>query len=105
VASDGRGIPSQVARKIELARCLAGRPRLLLLDDVFDVLDPPSKRDLLARLLSREARWTVVVVSHDAQVLAACDRVVVLRDGAVACSGSFDELRRTDAYFRELAKA
>jgi ABC-type bacteriocin/lantibiotic exporter with double-glycine peptidase domain len=104
LASDGRGLPSQVARKMELARCLAGRPRLLLLDDVFDVLDPPSKRDLLASLLSRDASWTLIAVTHDAQVLAACDRVVVLRDGAVACSGPFDELRRTDAYFRELAR-
>jgi len=104
VTSDGRDLQSQVARKVELARCLAGRPRLLLLDDVFDVLDPPSKRNLLARLLSRDASWTVVAVTHDAQVLAACDRVVVLRDGKVACSGTFDELRRTDPYFRELAR-
>jgi ABC-type bacteriocin/lantibiotic exporter with double-glycine peptidase domain len=103
VASLGRGLPSQVARKVELARCLAGKPRLLLLDDVFDVLDPPVKRDLLARLLKRDASWTVVTVTHDAQVLAACDRVVVLRDGAVACDGPFEELRRSDPYFRELS--
>lgn len=103
VASLGRGLPSQVARKVELARCLAGKPRLLLLDDVFDVLDPPVKRDLLARLLKRDASWTVVTVTHDAQVLAACDRVVVLRDGAVACEGPYEALRQNDPYFRELS--
>ncbi|MCC6773951.1 MAG: ABC transporter ATP-binding protein [Gemmatimonadaceae bacterium] len=103
VASDGRGIPSQVARKMELARCLAGRPRMLLLDDVFDVLDPPSKRRLMSNLLSPDAPWTVLAVSHDPQVLAACDRILVLRDGAVASSGTYEELRRSDPYFRELA--
>ncbi|MEP7383599.1 MAG: ATP-binding cassette domain-containing protein [Gemmatimonadota bacterium] len=105
IASNGRGIASQAARKIELARCLAGRPRLLLLDDVFDVLDPSSKRDLLANLLSRDTPWTLIAVTHDPQVLAACDRVIVLRDGKIAGSGSFDELRRSDPYFRELARS
>lgn len=102
IASDGRALPSQVARKVALARCLAGRPRLLLLDDVFDVFDSPVKRDLLARLLRRDASWTVITVSHDARVLQACDRVVVLRDGMVACDGAFDALRANDPYFREL---
>jgi len=102
IKSLGRGLPSQVARKVELARALAGRPRLLLLDDVFDVLDPPVKRDLLARLLRPDASWTVVVVTHDAEVMGACDRVVVLRDGEVACEGPFAALRRDDPYFREL---
>ncbi len=105
ILSGGRGIPSQVARKLELARCLAGRPRLLLLDDVFDVLDPPSKRDLMRRLMDRDARWTLLTVSHDAQVLAACDRVIVLRDGVVAATGTFEALRQADPYFRELAQA
>lgn len=103
IASGGRGLPSQVARKIELARCLAGKPRLLLLDDVFDVLDPPVKRDLLARLLKRDASWTVVTVTHDAEVMAACDRVLVLRDGEVAGEGTFNVLRQHDQYFRDLS--
>lgn len=105
VLSGGRGLPSQVARKLELARCLAGRPRLLLLDDVFDVLDPPSKRDLMSRLMRRDAPWTLLTVSHDAQVLGACDRVIVLRDGVVAAAGTFAALRASDEYFRELAQA
>lgn len=102
VASGGRGLPTQVARKIALARCLAGKPRLLLLDDVFDVLDPPVKRALLTRLLKRDASWTVITVTHDAEVMAACDRVVVLRDGEVACDGPYEALRQTEAYFRDL---
>lgn len=103
LASLGRGLPSQVARKLELARCLAGKPRLLLLDGVFDVLDPPVKRALLQRLLRRDASWTVVAVTHDAEVMAACDRVIVLRDGEVACDGPYDVLRESDPYFRDLS--
>ncbi len=102
IQSMGRGLPTQAARKVELARALAGRPRLLLLDDVLDVLDPRVKRDLLARLLRPGTPWTVVAVTHDTEVMAACDRVVVLRDGAVACDGPFATLRQDDPYFRQL---
>lgn len=100
--SMGRGLASQVARRVELARALAGKPRLLLIDDVFDVLDPVVKRDLLARLLRKDAPWTLVVVTHDPEVMAACDRVVVLRDGAVFADGPFAALREADPYCKEL---
>lgn len=100
--SMGRGLASQVARRVELARALAGKPRLLLIDDVFDVLDPVVKRDLLARLLRTDAPWTLVVVTHDPEVMAACDRVVVLRDGAVFADGPFAALREADPYCKEL---
>lgn len=100
--SMGRGLASQVARRVELARALAGKPRLLLIDDVFDVLDPVVKRDLLARLLRKDAPWTLVVVTHDPEVMAACDRVIVLRDGAVFADGPFAALREADPYCKEL---
>ncbi|MEO7966284.1 MAG: ATP-binding cassette domain-containing protein [Gemmatimonadaceae bacterium] len=102
IRGQGRAMPAQVAHKLELARALAGHPRLLLLDDFFDNLDPVDKRALLPAIVGPSAPWTVVTVTHDPLVLAACDRIVVLRDGAVACTGPFDELR-DNAYFRELA--
>lgn len=104
VASSGRGLPSHVARKVELARCIAGGPRLLLLDDVFGPLDPPTKRELMERLLGRDAPWTVMTVTHDPQVMAVCDRVIVLREGAISSTGTLDELRDTDPYFRALVQ-
>ncbi len=102
--SAARGLPSQIARKIEFARALAPRPRLLLLDDVFDPLDPANKRAMVGVLLRPDSPWTVVTVTHDAQVLAACDRVLVLRDGRFVGAGTFDDLLRTDSYFRELIR-
>ena len=104
VRSAAHGLPSQVSRKVEIARALAGRPRLLLLDDVFDQLDPTTKREMLSALLRTDAPWTILTVSHDAQVLAACDRVIVLRDGQFVSVGSYEELRTTDSYFRELGR-
>lgn len=90
----GESLPSQVARKLALARALAGRPTLLLFDEFFHHLEPEFKRDLLGRLMRRDAGWTIVAASHDPVYLAACDRILVLADGRVAREGSLESLLR-----------
>ena len=85
-------LPSNAARKIALARALAGRPSLLLFDEFFHHLEPVFKRELLERLLHRDAGWTVIAVSHDPIYLAACDRIHVLSEGRVVREGTFETL-------------
>jgi ABC-type multidrug transport system fused ATPase/permease subunit len=100
----GAPLPSHAARKLALARALAGRPSLLLFDEFFHHLEPVFKRELLERLLRRDAGWTVVAVSHDPIYLAACDRIYVLSEGRVAREGTFETLL-ADASFAARMKA
>lgn len=66
------------AVRLGVARALAGRPRLLVLDGVLDGLDPRDCPDLVPRLFDRAAPWTLVVVTRDPALIARCDRVVDL---------------------------
>ncbi|MCF8481661.1 MAG: ATP-binding cassette domain-containing protein [Rhodospirillum sp.] len=71
-------------QRAALARALARRPSLLLLDEPFSSLDPETRRQLWAEVggLRRTLGMTALVVTHDpeeARVLA--DRVIYLRDG------------------------
>ena len=69
-----------------LARALATRPRLLLLDEPFGALDALTRLDMQALLASiwKRERFTVVLITHDvSEALKLADRVLVLRDGAV----------------------
>ena len=74
------GGPFSASRRaaLTLARALAGRPRLLVLDGVLDALDLRSCPALLPRLFDRAAPWTLVVASADPDVIRACDRVIDL---------------------------
>lgn len=71
------------AYRLVLARALAGRPRLLLLDETLDQLDPKAKRSITKRLFDRAEAWTLLVATHDPDVMRAADEVLVLDDGRV----------------------
>jgi branched-chain amino acid transport system ATP-binding protein len=90
-------IPTGTARLLELARCLAGDPKLLLLDEPSSGLDESETAafGMLLTELAAEGRG-IVMVEHDmALVMAVCDDIHVLDFGRVIASGP-PALVRTD---------
>ena len=83
---------------LELARALAARPRLLLLDEVLSGLTPSEINDAIALVRSiRERGTTIVFVEHVMRaVMALADRVVVLDHGVVIGEGLPDDVMRQE---------
>src|SRR3954464_6735003 len=73
-------------QRVAIARALINRPRVLLADEPTGNLDSASARDVMALLRAAhdERGQTIVLVTHDARVAARADRVLAMRDGAVA---------------------
>jgi putative ABC transport system ATP-binding protein len=72
-------------QRVAVARALAVRPDLLLADEPTSELDEVSRDHVVGELRAEARRGAVVVIaSHDRDVLAACDRVLWLADGAVS---------------------
>lgn len=87
-------------QRVALARALVSSPRALLLDEALSALDEPlrDRLRLELRALTRAANLTVLHVTHDrTEALALADRVVVLDQGAVAQSGTPEEVVRAPA--------
>jgi phospholipid/cholesterol/gamma-HCH transport system ATP-binding protein len=93
-ADDGDKFPAELSggmtKRVALARALALDPALLFLDEPTSGLDPiaAGEFDLLIRTLQRTLGFTVFMITHDLNTLAAvCDRVAALADGRIAAIG------------------
>jgi putative ABC transport system ATP-binding protein len=85
--------PSQLSggqqQRVAIARALANRPDVLLADEPTGNLDTESARQVLALLREQHrAGQTIVMVTHDARVAAAADRLLVMEDGKFAASNA-----------------
>jgi ABC-2 type transport system ATP-binding protein len=82
-------------QRLGLAAALLRRPRLLILDEPTNGMDPAGIRDLRAALRHLAHRGlAVILASHDmAQAEEICDSVTVLNRGRIAFAGSLDRMR------------
>lgn len=78
------------AQRVTVARALVTRPSVVFADEPTATLDRATGRAVMVLLLqaAQTARSSVLVVTHDPEVAAQCDRTVRLRDGIVAVEGA-----------------
>jgi branched-chain amino acid transport system ATP-binding protein len=96
-------LPFATQKRVELARALIGRPKLLLLDEPAGGLNHAEVGDLerLLRRLHIECRLSILLVEHHMSlVMRVSDKVVVLEQGAVIADGSPDQVCRDPAVIR-----
>lgn len=90
-----RNLPYGSQRRLEIARALASRPRLLLLDEPAAGMNPKEKSGLAQLVSAIRARGvTVVLIEHDMSVvMKVCDRITVLDGGETIATGTPAEIR------------
>jgi len=76
LASDGLPLSPNDISRLSIARAIAGRPRLLLVNGMLDRLELQSCPELVDSLFDRGAPWTLVIVTARDDVKNRCDRVV-----------------------------
>jgi ABC-type multidrug transport system fused ATPase/permease subunit len=89
------------AQRVALARLLVLEPQVACLDDLSSALDPATEAAILGHLRDRRD-LACLAVSHRRGVLAAADRIVVLRDGRVEAVGSLEQLLQGSAELRAI---
>lgn len=92
-------LPSELSggqqTRVALARALAIKPKLILLDEPFSALDAVLRDELRTEVvgLLRELGSTAILVTHDREeALVSSDRVILMRDGQVAQDGTPEEV-------------
>jgi ABC-type lipoprotein export system ATPase subunit len=83
----GAALPHELSggelQRVAIARAIAHKPRLLLADEPTASLDSATAHQLIEMMfgLGKENRCTIVVTTHDQEILRLADQVVRLRDG------------------------
>ena len=95
LADKAEAYPSQLSggqkQRVGIARALANDPKVLLCDEATSALDPQTTKSILAliRDINRRMGLTVVVITHEMQVIKdICDKVAVIEGGVIAEKGS-----------------
>lgn len=78
---EGKRLPRSIIQKILLARSVADKPRLLIIEDMLDAITPNEKKQFIRFLTSKEMPWALVVSSQDEEWIKYCDKLVRLDKG------------------------
>ncbi len=92
--SEGLGMPKALLRKIILARSVVSNPKLLLLELESAYLTLPEKERFVRYLVERP--WTVLVVSHDEDLIKSFDKICCLEKGKVQFLGDFETFKKSE---------
>jgi predicted ABC-type transport system involved in lysophospholipase L1 biosynthesis ATPase subunit len=76
LGSDGWPLSTNEVARLSIARAIAGRPRLLLINGLLDSLDTRDCPRLVESLFDRSAPWSLVIVTARDEIAARCDTTV-----------------------------
>ena len=101
----GTGLSGGQKQRLAIARALIREPRILIFDEATSALDYESERVIQANMADICRGRTVLIIAHRLSAVRHADRILVLDQGRIVESGSFEELVAQGGRFAELARA
>lgn len=103
----GINISGGQKQRASIARAILSDPPVLILDDAFSAVDTYTEEEILHGLKEVMNNRTTILISHRVSTLKNADRIIVLKDGSIAESGSHDSLISlngiyADIYYKQL---
>lgn len=92
-------------QRIALARAIYRGPSVLLLDEATSALDAVTEEAVVEALHDGFPDLTMVMIAHRLSTVRHCERILVIERGRIVGHGSYDELRASNAVFRQMVEA
>ncbi|MEE1621368.1 ABC transporter ATP-binding protein [Zafaria sp. J156] len=102
IGEEGLSLSGGQRQRIALARAIAAKPRLLVLDDPLSALDVKTEEAVTERLREVLARTSTLIVAHRPSTVMLADRVALLDGGRIIDVGTHAELLRRSDHYRHV---
>ena len=100
IGEEGLSLSGGQRQRIALARAIAARPKVLVLDDPLSALDVHTEELVETRLREVLSDTTTLIVAHRPSTVALADRVALLEDGRITAVGTHTELLAANRHYR-----
>lgn len=99
---DATNISGGQKQLLSLARALLTTSEIILLDEVTSSLDPNTTNEIIGLLDDLKTDHTLIVITHNRDLMKAADKLIVLNEGKIECTGRHEELLDSCATYRRL---
>ena len=100
IGEEGLSLSGGQRQRLALARAVAAKPAVLVLDDPLSALDVDTEALVEAALRRVLADTTALIVAHRPSTVTLADRVALLEDGRITAVGTHSELLATSSHYR-----
>ena len=104
LSANGTGLSGGQKQRINIARAVAGKPGVLILDDSTSALDAATERAVISNISDLENKPTTVIVSQKIRTVIACDRIMFVNEGRLEAFAPHEELLKISPDYSELYK-
>tara|TARA_B100000508_G_scaffold60116_1_gene46739 strand:- start:20425 stop:22131 length:1707 start_codon:yes stop_codon:yes gene_type:complete len=93
ILPNGKSLPKSIIQKLLMARCIADKPKLVLLEYSFEHLSYTDKMNIMEFLFDKSNGWTIIAVSKDIDLMKNADKVMVMENGQITDQGTYEQIK------------